>query len=635
MCGIVGVARSRQGPEITRDEIVRMTDVIRHRGPDEDGVHIGPHVGLGMRRLSIIDLAEGHQPVYNEDRSIALVFNGEIYNYRELRRELISRGHVLRTHSDTETIVHLYEDYGADCVNHLRGMFAFALWDEQKQRLLLARDRFGIKPLYVATTESRIVFASELKALFEVGSIENNLDWRAIEAYFRLGYIPAPYTPFVGVRKLEPGHLLLWQVDGTWQERRYWDVPRQASSAQVAPEQVLEWIDESVTTHLVSDVPMAVLLSGGLDSSAVFSSMAMSGVAPHAFTARYHGSGAEDADETQLARQLVERYGGKLTVVDIEPRVSDLLERTTYALDEPHADESAIPTWLLSERVAADYKVALAGTGGDELFGGYRRHLGLLASEWYTGLPAAARAVISSAVSTLPEPRNGALSLHRLKRFVRTAPGSVADRYYAMLNKLPDMEATGLFASDIRDTVSGSLALEHLRSVYHAGGEPRGLKAALYMDYKTYLPDDILHLSDRIAMAHSLEVRVPLVDHLLVEKIFPLSDRVKIGRGRAKQLLRRALAPRLPSAHMTAKKRGFVGPTAMWLRNELRDMVLDELSPARIGQLGFFDTAVVSRLVDDHMKRRHNREAVLWALLSFSVWHRGLVEQSTLLPATR
>jgi asparagine synthase (glutamine-hydrolysing) len=630
MCGIVGIARSRHSPEMTRDEIVRMCDVIRHRGPDEDGVYVGSHVGLGMRRLSIIDLAEGHQPIYNEDRTIALVFNGEIYNYRELRRELAGRGHQLRTHSDTETIVHLYEDYGVDCVKHLRGMFAFALWDARKRRLLLARDRFGIKPLYVSTTDSQIVFASELKALFEVGLIENRLDWRAIEAYFRLGYIPAPYSPFEGVRKLEPGHLLLWEENGTWQERRYWDVPREASHERVAPGQVLEWIDESVTTHLVSDVPMAVLLSGGLDSSAVFSSMAMSGATPHAFTARYQGSGAAAADETDLARQLVERYGGKLTVVDIEPRVSDLLERTTYALDEPHADESAIPTWLLSERVAADYKVALAGTGGDELFAGYRRHFGLLASDWYTGLPAAARSVISSAVSALPEPRNGELSLHRLKRFVQTAPGGVADRYYAMLNKLPDLDAGSLFTSDIRKTVSGSLALEHMRSIYFAGGEPRGLKAPLYLDYKTYLPDDILHLSDRIAMAHSLEVRVPLVDHMLVERVFPLSDRVKVGRGRAKQLLRRALAPRLPSAHMTAKKRGFVGPTAMWLRNELRDMVLDELSPGRIGQLGFFDTTVVSQLVDDHMKRRHNREAVLWALLSFSVWHRVFVEQNAL-----
>jgi asparagine synthase (glutamine-hydrolysing) len=298
-----------------------------------------------------------------------------------------------------------------------------------------------------------------------------------------------------------------------------------------------------------------------------------------------------------------------------------------YALDEPHADESAIPTWMLSERVAADYKVVLAGTGGDELFGGYRRHFGLLASNWYTGFPGFARSMITSAVSALPEPRNGQLSVHRLKRFVRTEPGSVVDRYYAMLNKLPDIDSASLFAPEIRATVAGAPAADHLRRIYGAGGEPQGLKAALYMDYKTYLPDDILHLSDRIAMAHSLEVRVPLVDHVLVERVFPLSDRTKVGRGKAKQLLRRALASRLPQAHFNAKKRGFVGPTAMWLRNELRDMVIDELSPSRLGQLGFFDTDAVTQLVNDHMTRRHNREAALWALLSFAVWHRVFVEQ--------
>jgi asparagine synthase (glutamine-hydrolysing) len=612
-----------------------MSDIIRHRGPDDHGMHIEPRVGLGMRRLSIIDLAEGHQPMYNEDGTVAIVFNGEIYNYQQLRRELLARGHRLRTHSDTETIAHLYEDFGADCVKHLRGMFAFALWDQSRRRLLLARDRFGIKPLYVAASDSQLAFASELKALFDAGSVEANLDWRAIEAYFRLGYIPAPYSPFVGVRKLEPGHILLWNEDGSWQERRYWDVPAVATQERIAPEEILELIDESVSAHMVSDVPMAVLLSGGLDSSAVFSSMAVSGATPHAFTARYHGSGADAADETELARELVTRYGGKLTVVDIEPRVSDILERTTYSLDEPHADESAIPTWLLSERVAAEYKVALSGTGGDELFAGYRRHLGLLASNWYTSLPAAARSVISSAVATLPEPKSGELGLHRLKRFVRTAPGDAADRYYAMLNKLPDLDARSLLAPHIRDAVTGSPAADHIRAVYQAGHAPAGLKAALYVDYKTYLPDDILHLSDRIAMAHSLEVRVPFVDHVLVERIFPLADRQKIGRGRAKHLLRRALAPRLPAAHMTAKKRGFVGPTALWLRNELREMLHDELSPTRMRELDLFDAGMVSQLLDDHMKRRHNREAVLWALLSFSLWHRNFVGASRTLAVAR
>lgn len=615
-------------------EIERMCGAIRHRGPDGEGIHVRGGVGLGMRRLSIIDLAGGDQPIHNEDGTKTVVFNGEIYNYRQLRSELIARGHELRTHSDTETIVHLYEDYGADCVKHLRGMFAFALWDETRRTLLLARDRFGIKPLYVSIVDGTAVFASELKALLESDVVEGSLDWRAMEAYFRLGYIPAPYTPYAGIRKLEPGHLMLWQEDGSWIERRYWDVPACEEDRTASPAEVMAWIDESVEAHLVSDVPLAVMLSGGLDSSAIFASMAVAGAGPHAFTARYLGSGASAADESGLAAELANRYGARLTVVDIEPRVTDLLEPIMYALDEPHADESAIPTWLLSQRVASEYKVALAGTGGDELFAGYRRHRGLLASERYTAMPAAARSVISSVVSSIPEPRSGSLSLHRLKRFVRTSPGSVPQRYFDMLDKLPDMTGQSLFAPDIAGAIHGSPAAEHLATQFRAGGQPHGLKAALYLDYKTYLPDDILHLSDRIAMAHSLEVRVPFVDHVLVEKAFPLPDRQKIGRGRAKQLLRKAIADRLPTAHMTAKKRGFVGPTAMWLRNELRDMVRDELSPARIGRLGFFDTGFISRMVDDHMTGRHNRESVLWALLSFSVWHRVSVEGRSHVRAT-
>ena len=627
MCGIVGIARRSNGPGVHPSEISRMCDAIYHRGPDDQGAHVRGHVGLGMRRLSIIDLAGGHQPIYNEDETIVIVFNGEIYNYRELRQHLLSRGHTLKTNSDTETIVHLYEEYGADCVKHLRGMFGFALWDERKRVLLVARDRFGIKPMYIAADQDQVAFASELKALIAAGAVDGTLDWGAMEAFFRLGYIPAPYSPYAGVRKLEPGHLMLWQEDGSLEIRQYWDVPVHETESVGTVDDVLGWIDESVAAHLVSDVPLAVMLSGGLDSSAVFASMAQAGPTPHAFTARYTGSGASDADETGLAKQLADKYGAKLTVVDIEPNVTDLLPQMMYTLDEPHADESAIPTWLLSKAVASEYKVALAGTGGDELFGGYRRHYGLLASEWYTGLPASARAVARTLVSSIPEPRSGGLSVHRLKRFVRTSPGSVADRYFDMLNKMPDVANASLFSADIAPQITGSPAADHLRQVYRAGGAPRGLKAALYMDYKTYLPDDILHLSDRIAMAHSLEVRVPLVDHVLVERALPLVDRMKPSRKQFKPLLRKAIAQRLPAAHMTAKKRGFVGPTAAWLRNELREMLMDELSPSRINQLGFFNSKVVASLIDDHMSRRHNRESVLWALLSFSVWHRVFIEQ--------
>ncbi len=625
MCGIVGIVHSNGRP-VAQETIEDMCDAIRHRGPDDEGIYVQGSVGLGVRRLSIIDLARGRQPIFNEDRSKVIVFNGEIYNYEELRSGLIARGHEFRTHSDTETVIHLYEELGARCVEKLRGMFAFAIWDSARRRLLLVRDRFGMKPLYTVTAPWGIAFASELKALHAIGLTGGALDWEALDTYFRLGYIPAPATPFKDVRKLEPGHLLTWR-DGAATSHQYWDVPTGEEVTDVDAERaVLEWLDESVAAHLVSDVPVAAFLSGGLDSSAVVSSMALNGEIPHAYTARYIGSGAEGADETGLARELASRYKAKLTIVDVEPRVRDLVEPIVYALDEPHADESAVPTWLLSERVAADYKVALAGTGGDELFAGYRRHQGLLFSEGYGRLPSAVRRGASALANIIPEPRGAGLGVHRLKRFLRVGSGTVPERYVALQSRFPENGSASLYSGELAGAIDGSAARNRFSELYHDGGAPQGLKAALYLDYKTYLPDDLLHLSDRLAMAHSLEVRVPFVDHEMVERAFPIADEMKISVAQNKRLLRSALRNRLPSAHLSAPKRGFVGPTAMWLRNELRGMLLDELSPDRMRRLGFFEPKAVERLLDDHFSRRHNREGILWELLCFSTWHRLFIE---------
>ncbi len=626
MCGIVGVVHTDRERPVPPQLIRAMCERIRHRGPDDDGVFVEGRVGLGMRRLSIIDLAGGRQPIFNEDGSTVIVFNGEIYNYRALRAGLVARGHTLRTDGDTETIVHLYEELGSRCVEQLRGMFAFALWDDTRHALLLARDRFGIKPLYVVTGEWGIAFASELKALHAVGLAGGALDWEALDCYFRLGYVPAPATPFLAVRKLEPGHTLTWR-DGRATVRRYWDLPTaDVRAPRDVERQVLEALDASVEAHLVSDVPVAAFLSGGLDSSAVVASWALRGDPPHAYTARYHGSGAQEADETPLARALADRYGARLTVVDVEADLRDDFESIIAALDEPHADESAIPTWLIARRVAADYKVVLAGTGGDELFAGYRRHMGLLLSEWYGRAPRPVRRAASALGNSLPEPRGPGLGIHRLKRFLSSGSGTAPDRYLDLLKRIPGDGHLDLYAPGLRETITGTAAQRRFATLFADGGAPRGLKAALYLDYKTYLPDDLLHLSDRLAMAHSLEVRVPFVDHVLVETLFPIPDRVRAGWGRPKRLLRRALRSRLPEAHFRAPKRGFVGPTALWLRHELRDVLADELSSERMARLGYFDHGVVAGLLDDHLTRRHNREGILWELLCFSAWHRRWVE---------
>ncbi len=627
MCGIVGIVHSDPARPVAPAVIRRMCEAIRHRGPDDEGLYVQGAVGLGMRRLSIIDLAGGRQPIFNEDRSKVIVFNGEIYNYRELRRGLIARGHRFGTHSDTETILHLYEEYGPECVQRLRGMFAFAIWDSAARTLFLARDRFGIKPLYVAAAPWGIGFASELKALHAAGLTERALDWEALDTYFQLGYIPAPATPFRDVRKLEPGQTATWEHATGLSTRQYWDLPRERSHAPRDLEaRIVEWLDESVQAHLVSDVPVAAFLSGGLDSSAVVASWALAADAPHAFTARYFGSGAASADETHLARRLAAQYGVKLTEVEIHPEVRDLLEPITHALDEPHADESAVPTWLLSQAVGASYKVALTGIGGDELFAGYRRHIGLLAGEHYAALPRTVQRGVSALANLLREPRGGSLTVDRLKRFLRPGNGSAPERFLGYLTRLAEPARRSLYAPGLRHHLSGAAASTRFRELHQRHGAPTGLSAALYLDYKTFLADDVLALSDRMAMAHSLEIRVPLVDHELVERVFPLPDHVKIGLWQNKRLLKRALRGRLPEQHLRAPKRGFVGPTAEWLRRELRGVIEDELAPARLQRLGYFDATVVRSLLDDHFARRHNREGILWALLCFSIWHRGYVE---------
>jgi len=630
MCGIAGIVyRNRERP-VAESLVRQMCAALRHRGPDDEGLYVQGAVGLGMRRLSIIDLSGGQQPIFNEDGSKVIVFNGEIYNYQELRRGLVARGHTVRSSGDTETVLHLYEERGADCVTPLRGMFACAIWDASRETLLLARDRFGIKPLYVVTAPWGIAFASELKALHAAGLTSRELDWEALDAYFQLGYIPAPASPFVDVRKLEPGHTLVWQRNGGTDiaTRRYWQFPTLDVADPPDPEaRVRDGLDEAVAAHLVSDVPVAAFLSGGLDSSAIVASMALAGDAPHAFTARYSGSGATAADETDLARALATRHGANLTVIDIRPEIRDTFEPIVRALDEPHADDSAIPTWLLSQAVGKRYKVALTGIGGDELFAGYRRHIGLLAAEHYAKLPGSVRRLVGAASALLPEPRNGALGMDRLKRFLRTGNGAVPDRFLGMMSRLSNRERLALYTPSLRARITGGAATARFRELFGTGGRYAGLAAGLYLDYTTFLPDDILALSDRLSMAHSLEVRVPFVDHVLVEAIFPIPQRVKIGAWwQSKRLLRRALRPRLPAAHFRAPKRGFVGPTSSWLRHELRDMLTDELSPERQRRLGHFDPSAVQALLQQHLTGRQNQERILWALLCFSTWHRLYVE---------
>ncbi|MGH7607344.1 MAG: asparagine synthase (glutamine-hydrolyzing), partial [Gemmatimonadales bacterium] len=434
--------------------------------------------------------------------------------------------------SDTETIIHLYEELGRDCPRALRGMFAFAIWDSSKRTLLLARDRFGVKPLYYVSGPWGIAFASELKALVAAGLTQRQLDWHALDAFLQLGYIPAPHTPFRDVHKLEPAQSLVWRDTGDVVIQSYWDLPTAPAAAPPNVErQVLDWIDESVATHLVSDVPVAAFLSGGLDSSTVVASAALAGAGAHVFTGRFLGSGSHAADETGLARALANRYGARLTVVDITPNLRDIFEPLVLALDEPHADGSVVPTWMLSAAVGASYKVALTGIGGDELFAGYRRHLGLLAVERYAALPGTVRGLAARLGDRLPDSLSDGLTMNRLKRFLRTGAargGTTGDRFFDMVSRIDEPLRERLYRPELRAHITGNSGRERFRALHAGAGHPHGLRAALYLDYKTFLADDILALSDRLSMAHSLEIRVPLVDHVLVERVFPLSARLKV-----------------------------------------------------------------------------------------------------------
>ena len=624
MCGIAGVVFAERERPVSEALLKAMTDAIRHRGPDDEGWHVATGVGLGMRRLSIIDVAGGHQPIYNEDRSCVIVFNGEIYNHAEVRRDLEGRGHLFRTRSDTEAIVHAFEEYGPRCVERLRGMFAFAIWDTRQETLFIARDRFGIKPLYYTHSSWGIAFGSELPALVAGGFTARRLDPKAVDAYFQLGYVPADSAIYDDVRKLPPAHTLLWRRGREPEIAPYWELPDEVGD-RGAPtdDDVLGWLDESVAAHLVSDVPLAAFLSGGIDSSAVVSSMALMREPPHAFTVRYRGSGAAGTDEVPLATALASLFGMRLSVVDVEPDLRDLFPRIVRAFDEPIADESAVPSWLLYERVASEYKVALAGTGGDELFVGYRRHMAMMLDERLARIPAPLRRFASGIADRLPEFSGSGLGVNRLKRYLRTSGGGTAStRYLGYLTKTTHEQRSQLFTGALEGAADAGLE-RRFAALAQRVAPGNGLRTALTLDYKVYLPDDLLALSDRLSMAHGLEVRVPFVDHVLVERAFALPERLRTKWLRPKWLLRRALRSRLPTAHFSAPKRGFVGPTASWLRHEMREMVTDELSAARVADVGLFDGPVVQRMLQEHFDRRHNHEGVLWSLLTFLAWHRA------------
>jgi len=612
MCGIAGFAgwRLGGGDDAAARTVRAMCDAITHRGPDDSGYFVTSDVALGMRRLSIIDVAGGQQPIGNEDGSVQVVFNGEIYNHHELRRDLASRGHLFRTHSDTETIVHLYEEMGENFVVRLRGMFAIALWDTRLHRLVLARDRVGIKPLSYWVTPDGIAFCSELRSLLALPHFPRRLDERGIAAFLSLGYVPDPLTAFAGVAKLPPGHVLVWSAEQGATVRRYWTPVAPEDGAAVGDEGLVverlrELLADAVGSHLESEVPLGAFLSGGLDSSAVVALMKRSAViTPRTFAIGF----AEDAyNEAPHARRVAEAIGARHTDLEVAPAADRLVEGIVGIFDEPFADSSALPTYLVSRLARRHVTVSLSGDGGDELFGGYTRYLAALQRP---DVPAWGRPLLRAAGRALPHITPGRGRLLDLARSRAAA--------YAGAVALPLAPVDGGMAAPSLVPREGQFG-DILGDAFAGAGARDFVSQMMLVDVATYLPGDILTKVDRASMAVSLEARVPLLDHPLVEFALALPAGLKIRDGVGKQVFRQAIRGLVPPPVLDHPKLGFAVPLGSWLRGPLRHRI-DGLATANGGLYDFLDRPAVRRLVREHLMRRRDHGTALWRALVLQIW---------------
>jgi asparagine synthase (glutamine-hydrolysing) len=633
MCGIAGFLNFDSAQKADYGLLQEMCNAIVHRGPDDDGMYIDGQVGLGMRRLSIIDLEGGHQPLFNEDKSLCIVFNGEIYNHRELRDELIRKGHTYQTQSDTESILHLYEEMGEECLSKLRGMFAFAIWDRSNRRLFLARDRVGIKPLFVYTDSERLLFASEMKSILRYPGLVRAIDWQAFDSYFSMSYITAPRTIYRGIAKVMPGHYLLWQ-NGTLRTEQYWDLhyrPNCVASSEDLQEQLLDLLREATQLHLVSDVPVGLFLSGGIDSASLAAIMSESLSEPvKTFTIGFGGTVAGFEDERPFARLVADRNGATHQELEVLPQVEEVIRHIVSGFDEPFADDSSIPTYYVSELTSRYVKVALSGLGADELLGGYERYLGFSLSESYASVPQWLRRMVSHIAGRLLEAKGeGGEDLNRLRRFLQSADLPPAQRYYAYRELLRHERRAALLSEDVRKEIDFSQCENECARYYHLPNASEPLDKAMYQDVKVYLPDDLLANTDRMSMLHSLEVRVPFLDHKLMEFCATIPSGLKVRGLQKKYLFKQAAASLLPKQILHKKKQGFVGPMAQWLRHDLRDYVRDTLSEAALKKHGYFSLDGVELILDEHFSNRKRHDTLIWALLVFQAWYQVYMEGDT------
>jgi asparagine synthase (glutamine-hydrolysing) len=631
MCGITGIFDTRGSREISRSELLRMNESQHHRGPDEGSLHIEPGVGLGHRRLSIIDVATGQQPLFNEDGSVVVVFNGEIYNYQDLIPELQALGHVFKTKSDTEVIVHAWEAWGAECVKRFRGMFAFALWDRNRQTFFLARDRLGVKPMhYAVLDDGRLLFGSELKSLLAQGSLRRDIDPLAVEEYLALGYVPEPKTIFKQAKKLPQAcTLVIRRGQPVPEPQAYWDVrftlDSKISEAE-AHEELIRRLDESVRLRMIAEVPLGAFLSGGVDSSAVVAAMARQSREPVNTCSIAFDDPAYN--ESQFAQMVADRYQTKHFVETVHSDDFGLVDTLAQLYDEPYADSSAIPTYRVSQLARKRVTVALSGDGGDETFGGYRRYrLHMMEENMRAALPEGLRRPLFGMLGSLYPKADWAPRVLRAKTTFQGMARSSVEAYFHSMSQVREPLRSQLYSPQFKAQLGGYSAIEVFHRHARNAGTDDPLALIQYIDTHTYLVGDINTKVDRASMAHSLEVREPLMDHELVEWVATLPSAFKLKGNNGKAFFKKALEPSLPHDVLYRPKMGFSVPLARWFRGPLRERMRSALLQGPMLDSGMFNPSVVQRLVEEHETGRRDHSTPLWTLLMFDAFLRGTMGQ--------
>jgi asparagine synthase (glutamine-hydrolysing) len=625
MCGICGIISTDPSEHFDSRIIQRMRDTLAHRGPDDKGAYLGPGIALGHRRLSIIDLRpEGRQPMANEDGRVQIVFNGEIYNFAEHRDWLIAKGHRFKSRTDTEVIIHLYEELGVDCLKRLRGMFAFAIWDERKRFLFLARDRLGKKPLFYHFDGKRLLFASEIKALLAYPSVTATADPQAIDYYLSLGYVPGPFSAFKGIQKLPPAHYLTFS-QGRLEIKRYWQVhylPKLELSENAACAQIVERLTEAVKLRLISDVPLGAFLSGGIDSSAIVALMAKLSNAPvKTFSI---GFNEPEYDETEHARSVAQQFGTEHHQFTVEPDAIDILETLVWHFDEPFADSSALPTYYLSKLTREHVTVALNGDAGDENFAGYPRYLVTLLSQYlYSGSGPLRGVMSSTAAQGRKLFRDNSKMARCLRLIERTLKSGPRLGYLRLMTHRP---GESMYSADFASSVDRDAAEKLIMAAYDRSDAKHIVDATLNVDLDLYLPYDLLVKVDIASMAVGLEARSPMVDHEFVEFVATLPARFKISGLTLKAIFKKALRGLLPERILTRRKMGFGVPLDHWFRGQLSELLRDTLLSQRSLERGYFRRRSVEQLVEAHISGRSNHQYQLWNLLMLELWHRVFID---------